>query len=64
MILAISIVYLIGLVFTYMLDQVVIPIIPEYNFKHILTLITLWILSPLWISAFLVFIIYKYWLKR
>lgn len=64
MTLAISIVYLIGLVFTYMLDQVVIPIIPEYNFKHILTLITLWILSPLWISAFLVFIIYKYWLKR
>ncbi len=64
MILAISIVYLIGLVFTYMLDQVVIPIIPEYNFKHILTLITLWILSPLWISAFLVFIIYKYWLKK
>lgn len=64
MILAISIVYLIGLVFTYMLDHVVIPIIPEYNFKHILTLITLWILSPLWISAFLVFIIYKYWLKR
>lgn len=64
MILAISIVYLIGLVFTYMLDQVVIPIIPEYNFKHILTLITLWILSPLWISAFLVFIIYKYGLKR
>lgn len=64
MILAISIVYLIGLVFTYMLDQVVIPIIPEYNFKHILTLITLWILSPLWISAFMVFIIYKYWLKR
>lgn len=64
MILAISIVYLIGLVFTYMLDQVVIPIIPEYNLKHILTLITLWILSPLWISAFLVFIIYKYWLKR
>lgn len=64
MILAISIVYLIGLVFTYMLDKVVIPIIPEYNFKHILTLITLWILSPLWISAFLVFIIYKYWLKR
>lgn len=64
MILAISIVYLIGLVFTYMLDQVVIPIIPEYNFKHILTLITLWILSPLWISAFLVFIIYRYWLKK